>query len=114
MTALERLQQWAKFGEADGFRVLHFTDSGVITVHCDREISVAHGFNGCTHDGVCACQTFGWVVEFRAGMIAEGSTYPGEHGEHVWAVGLTLDDACRNLVAQIQLRAVCPCREEES
>src|SRR5262249_4233238 len=99
--ALSQLEQWALFQETDGFLTLHFTDCGVIKLQCGKEVGLPSDFD--------ATRDTGWIAEFDARPLAEGATYPGDHGEHVWAFGATHTDACKALVAAIRERRVCDC-----
>lgn len=111
MTAREQLERWALFQEADGYLTCTFTDCGEIKLGCERTVSCPGDFvTRCEHyEDACECPQTGWIAEFSAHGVKMDATYPGDHGEHVWAFGLTFDAACEALVDAIRSRNVCAC-----
>jgi hypothetical protein len=125
-SALQTLERWVV--ETDGYLIIAHTFSGGWTLGCGREVGIPSDFlPPCPHESEyvaddfhkreaylalsqsCDCPSSGWVVEFIANGVREGSDFPGEHFSRFHEHRLTLDAAFSAVLAAILSGKKCEC-----
>lgn len=103
---LEDLERWVGTEQSDGYVAFTFTENGMITLMCGKELPIPPVDLGSSKE----FNTKGWVGEVVVGWSGEQSEIRLKAGDHIWVYALSLEQAVDRLHEYVILCKRCSCR----